>query len=621
MKKESDKRKKRTLLKWQKIINLLLLILLALPVLGWGLASPAYGAAALKVSLTKDGKTVTAADYTHEQLSALGLATHNYSSVDATGAPVGIVARGVTVSKLLSALGISQTDVESLRLSSSDGWSRSYNLSGYMSSNRRYFPRIVECRDLTAAEQPAFLPGAEDNAVTVPALLAVLYYEERDNAAPDASLLNDKNGLRFCYGQSTISEEVSLNFGKHITSLNIIVKSGSSFVLPATSEEPGEPADPAAPAVPSTGLAEVLDREGLMAGDLTVTVGYWGGEHYTKAVFTAEELAAMADVKQIYSIIDNMPSVCLDAAIGVRLTDILAVAGIDVNSVQSFNFYCADVARTWYTTYTKSYLLDTPRYYYPKLPVCWDREEARALPGATAGAVPVDAILAVRDKWRRMATEIDFNNMTDTTRYRLVFGQTDVSTVEGSRSAKWVHTLAVTLGGSPPKGVYLDADSLKLKVGSSHQLSAQVDKTDNTTDTRVSWSSSDESVVTVDDHGRLTVVGEGEAVITVTTLSGGLTDSVAVNSVNDGEEPAPAASSKKEQPVVSKGQVYKLRLGGQAAKASEDAAVQNWRDDAMASDAIALGASRSSGQQAQGAISVLFIAGIAGRLIIFRLEV
>ena len=246
--------------------------------------------------------------------------------------------------------------------------------------------------------------------------------------------------------------------------------------------------------IPPTGRPEVLDREGLMADTLTITVGYFGGEQYTKYVFTAEELQNMADVQQIYTIIDNMPAVCMDAAVGVRLADILKTAGIDLNSIQLLNFYCVDVANTWYTSYSKTALLDTPRYYYPLLPVSWNYDEGQALLGATAGAIQVDAILAVRDKWRRMATTIDFSELTDTTRYRILFGQTDVVTIEGSRSAKWVHTIAVTLGGTPPKGVSLNEEMLRGTAGSSFQLEADVERTDETSDIRVSWSSNEKAL-------------------------------------------------------------------------------------------------------------------------------
>ena len=59
------------------------------------------------------------------------------------------------------------------------------------------------------------------------------------------------------------------------------------------------------------------------------------------------------------------------------------------------------------------------------------------------------------------------------------------------------------------------------------QLSAEVvpSYADNT---RVTWKSSDESVVTVDEKGKVTAVGNGTATITVTSVSGNYTATVAV---------------------------------------------------------------------------------------------
>lgn len=104
----------------QRIIAILLLLLIMLMA-----AAPTAYAEGLIVNLTKDGQTATGANYTADQLAALGMETHYYSSVDAIGAPVGIIAQGVSVTSLLADLGLSTDDVESVRFSASDGWVRS----------------------------------------------------------------------------------------------------------------------------------------------------------------------------------------------------------------------------------------------------------------------------------------------------------------------------------------------------------------------------------------------------------------------------------------------------------------------------------------------------------------
>ena len=489
------------------------------------------------VYIKAGGKTVKAAAYNEAEFASAGTEQRRYSSLDSQGAPVTIIAEGVLISELFDSFKIPSADVDTLLFSATDGWSRSYDANSYVNSNRYYFNGIVSGYDIASSEAagaPEFAEGTENNRQTVPSMLAISWYEGRFEDNPTMDKLSKAEALRFCHGQAAITDTVMLSFGKRINSITISIKDTSSFIIPE-----GEDTDidsGSLTGIPEGGLPEKLDTIGLKADALTITVGYYGGTYYTKKVFNYDEMVKMATVQQIYSYVDNMPAVCLTAAVGVPITRLLEEAGVDVNSVQSFNFYCADVARTWYTSMTKAQLLDTPRFYYPKLPSRWDYDEMRPLSMATADAEEVEAILAISDKWRRFASELDFTEMTETTRYRLVFGQADVYSLEASKSAKWVHTIAVTLGGSPPKGITADSSILDGKVGSTYTISASVEKSDATTDTRVTWSSSDESIAVVDRNGKVTIIGEGDAVITVTTIIGGLTKEIAVNGILQSSE-------------------------------------------------------------------------------------
>ena len=57
------------------------------------------------------------------------------------------------------------------------------------------------------------------------------------------------------------------------------------------------------------------------------------------------------------------------------------------------------------------------------------------IPGAVYGAIRVDTIIAYQDHWKRFATAPDFSVHDSSTRFRLLFGQTDTSTRTASRSA------------------------------------------------------------------------------------------------------------------------------------------------------------------------------------------
>ena len=71
-------------------------------------------------------------------------------------------------------------------------------------------------------------------------------------------------------------------------------------------------------------------------------------------------------------------------------------------------------------------------------------------------------------------------------------------------------------------GVSLDKTSLSLTEGASEKLLATVSPA-NATNKSVTWSSSDDSVATVDANGKVTAVKAGTATITVRTVDGGKT--------------------------------------------------------------------------------------------------
>ena len=86
-------------------------------------------------------------------------------------------------------------------------------------------------------------------------------------------------------------------------------------------------------------------------------------------------------------------------------------------------------------------------------------------------------------------------------------------------------------------GVTLDKDSLTLTEGETATLAATVEPEEAINKT-VTWSTSDESVATVDANGTVTAVSAGTATITVTTEDGGFTASCEVTV----ERPSPPAN-------------------------------------------------------------------------------
>ena len=97
------------------------------------------------------------------------------------------------------------------------------------------------------------------------------------------------------------------------------------------------------------------------------------------------------------------------------------------------------------------------------------------------------------------------------------------TTEDGGKTA----TCILTVDPVSVTGVNLNKSSLTLLVGGSETLTATVAPS-NATNKRVSWSSSNTSVVTVDSNGKVNAVSGGTATITATTEDGGKTASCSV---------------------------------------------------------------------------------------------
>ena len=325
-------------------------------------------------------------------------------------------------------------------------------------------------------------------------------------------------------------------------------------------------------------------------------MGYIGGPYYTKKVYTLTDFDRLPQVQQAYTFIDSMGAICIDAAAGVKLSDLLIDAGVDVNSIQTFYVNTNDVQIGWYINLDRSELLDTPRYYYPNLASHWDYDTKTPLEGALEEAVRVDPIIAYKDNWQRYKAEPDFSAFDTSSRFRLMFGQKDAREDNAYQSAKWIHTIEIMLGGMPPAQVTLDQDWVNLKVGSTVKLTANI-APEEATEKSVTWRSSNPEAALVDENGVVTVVGEGSAVITVTTIVGELTASCVIN----GPEPIAAApgsgvadssespsNGQMEEEVGSSQQHLIDRELTQNAVSLNEAGEQPWRIYQMSADAVAL---------------------------------
>jgi uncharacterized protein YjdB len=110
-----------------------------------------------------------------------------------------------------------------------------------------------------------------------------------------------------------------------------------------------------------------------------------------------------------------------------------------------------------------------------------------------------------------------------------------VTTTDGSFTATC--TVTVEDATVAVTGVTLNKTTLPLTVGDTETLTATVAPTD-ATNKAVTWTTSKESVATVDAEGKVTAVAAGEATITVTTTDGSFTATCTVT-VTAASEPEP----------------------------------------------------------------------------------
>ena len=129
-------------------------------------------------------------------------------------------------------------------------------------------------------------------------------------------------------------------------------------------------------------------------------------------------------------------------------------------------------------------------------------------------------------------------------------------------------------------GVILNKAKLNLTVGATSTLTAYVKPVD-AADPRVSWSSTDESVATVDENGKVMAVSEGTTSITVKTVDGGFTASCEVN-VTKEEVKLTGISIDPTELKLEEGETATLIVGMVPEDATEQKVVFSSSDEAVA---------------------------------------
>ena len=263
-----------------------------------------------------------------------------------------------------------------------------------------------------------------------------------------------------------------------------------------------------------------------------VYIGYFGwseDQYVEKATYHWTELddwyGGKLDTHEVVYSYYNGSRTYLARGRGFYVRDLLEYAGVDLNSIASIDFFTKDHSNGAYRSFTKKALFDTPRYYFPYLAANEETGELYSADGGDdlwVGAQQVEAMLALEDYTQWDAVGVDFEALSDSSlystgsRFHLFFGQASPQEKGTSSAAKYVYKILVTFAGAPVLST--DETDLSLTVGSDHALHVSVSAEDVLLDDYVSghivWSSSDESIVRVDENGNLTPVSDGTATVT-----------------------------------------------------------------------------------------------------------
>lgn len=102
-------------------------------------------------------------------------------------------------------------------------------------------------------------------------------------------------------------------------------------------------------------------------------------------------------------------------------------------------------------------------------------------------------------------------------------------------------------------GQFKDIENIEMSINDQYKFNYDIEPL-TTKNKNVNWSSSNPNVVTVNSRGILTAIAPGTAIITVTTVDGGLTDQCTVT-VND-EKSKLSFNFDSNPDIVKKGEVY-----------------------------------------------------------------
>ena len=211
------------------------------------------------------------------------------------------------------------------------------------------------------------------------------------------------------------------------------------------------------------------EAAGTVTDTLTVRVGYYGMEQDRYVEVATYHWSELYDALPLHyeaysffrSTDDGTYNTVIDSAYGFYLADLLDYAGIYSGDISVVAFYTRDQSVGFFTSFTYADLFGTQRYYYNDLsahisPVYDENGTLTGYDGDEAwnDCWTVQPMLALEDSWvsYEIGTEHtapNYSSLGTGNRFRLLFGQSYPLECRTNQSAKYTHTLFITLQGTP----------------------------------------------------------------------------------------------------------------------------------------------------------------------------
>ena len=284
--------------------------------------------------------------------------------------------------------------------------------------------------------------------------------------------------------------------------------------------------------------------------EVSVTVGYWGEEEYVKDEVSLNQLASACGThREIYTWISNGSSPGTTEAEGIYLLDLMDYFGVDIGSVECYNFYTVDASTYSGSTqqWTTGQLLgnrysfaecfqyavddyEQDREDYMKNPEShytiqdiYDFDNRKYTSDAWNQRYSVEPMLALKTKsstWKGYvpASNLNFSNLDSNGKPMLMFGQAGRNDITRNLMAQMITKIHVWYEGSPE--IKFETEEVEGKVGEKKQTTLVVSTPDDFLSKKIAdkveVQSSDSSVAEISEDGTVTIKGEGTAQLTAT---------------------------------------------------------------------------------------------------------